>query len=519
MLPISSAGNAQQSLIWISVFALLACLSVHGKITSKEYLNVKRSDFSSDFVFGASTAAAQIEGSTESGGKGQSVWDQFVREFPEKIIDNSTLKVTIDSYKRYKQDVLALKDLGVDSYRFSIPWTRILPDGTLSGGINQEGINHYNSLINELIKHGIKPFVTLLHFDSPEALENKYGGFLNRTIVKDFKNYAEICFKTFGDRVKNWITINEPLIIAKMGYALGAAPPGRCSDRTTCPAGNSATEPYIAAHNLLLAHATVAKLYKKKYQAAQGGQIGMSLVGQYSEPYSNTLLDRYAAKRSMDFELGWFMEPLVRGHYPRSMRKIVKNRLPVFTAKEKKLVKGSFDFIGINYYTSRYAKHIAINTNAPPVSYLVDQYVNSTVDKYGVLIGPNAGGSAFIYVYPKGLYKLLKFMQKHYNQNLKIYITENGFTEKKNDSIPIPQALNDQNRIEFVQKHLYQLRKAINNGVNVKGYFYWSLFDDFEWSEGFTVRYGLYYVDYKNLNRIPKKSAKWYHDFVKSYRK
>ncbi|XP_022736810.1 beta-glucosidase 13-like [Durio zibethinus] len=532
MLPISSPGNSQQILIRISAFVLLVCLSAHGQMTqasqkkvdsalsnSTQYLNVKRSNFPSDFVFGASTAAAQIEGSTKSGGKGPSVWDQYVQKFPEKIIDKSTLEVAIDSYKRYKEDALALKDLGLDAYRFSIPWTRILPDGTLRGGINQEGINHYNSLIDELIKHGIKPFVTLMHFDSPEALENKYGGFLNHTVAKDFRDYAEICFKTFGDRVKNWITINEPLIIAKLGYTMGVAPPGRCSDRTTCPAGNAATEPYIAGHNLLLAHAAAAKLYKEKYQAAQGGQIGLTLVGQYSEPYSNTLLDRNAAKRSMDFELGWYMEPLLLGQYPLSMRRLVRDRLPVFTAKDKELVKGSFDFIGINYYTSRYAKHIPINPQAAPVSYLVDQHVNSTVDKDGVLIGPNAGGSAFIYVYPQGLYKLLKFMTEHYNKNLTIYITENGFTEKNDDSIPIPQALNDQDRIEFVQKHLFQIRTAINNGMNVKGYFYYSLFDDFEWSEGFTIRYGLYYVDFKNLKRIPKKSAKWYHDFVQGDRK
>ncbi|KAK6261908.1 hypothetical protein QUC31_007724 [Theobroma cacao] len=531
MLPLSSfsIASAQQSLIWISAFALLACLSVHGQITqasqegvdatlsnSGEYLNVKRSHFPRDFVFGASTAAAQIEGSTTFGGRGPSVWDEFVRKFPDRIIDKSNLEVAIDSYKRYKEDALALKDLGVDAYRFSIPWTRILPDGSLSGGINQEGINHYNSLINELVKHGIKPFVTLFHFDSPEALEEKYGGFLNRTIVKDFKDYAEICFKTFGDRVKNWITINEPLVIAKFGYGLGMAPPGRCSDRKACPAGNAATEPYIAVHNLLLAHATVARLYKEKYQAAQGGQIGLSLVGQYYEPYSNTLFDRVAAKRAMDFELGWFMEPLVRGEYPLSMRRLVKDRLPVFSAKEKELVKGSFDFIGINYYTARYAKNIQINPQAAPISYSADQHVNATVDKDGVLIGPSAGGSMFIYVYPKGLYKILKFMTKHYNKNLTIYITENGFTEKNDDSIPIHQAINDQPRIEFVQKHLQQLRRAINIDVNVKGYFYWSLFDDFEWTEGFSVRYGLYYVDYKNnLKRIPKKSATWYHDFVK----
>ncbi|XP_022755960.1 beta-glucosidase 12-like [Durio zibethinus] len=335
---------------------------------------------------------------------------------------------------------------------------------------------------------------------------------------KDFENNAEICFKTFGDRVKSWITINEPLVIAKFGYTIGVAPPGRCSDRTTCPAGNAATEPYIAGHNLLLAHATVASFYEYQYQAAQGGHIEMSHAGLYYKPYSDTLFDRVAAKRAMDFELGWFMEPLVRGKYPLSMRRLVKDRLSIFTEKEKKLVKGSFDFIGINYYTSRFVKNIPVNPKPAPVSFLADEHANSTVVKDRVPVGPKAGGSWFIYIYPKGLYKILKFMQKHYDRN--ITITENGVTEKKNDSIPIHQALYDQHRIEFIQKHLQQISKAINNGVNVKGYFYWSLFDDFEWSEGYGVRYGLYHIDYKNnLKRIPKKSAKWYHDFVTGDRK
>ncbi|GMJ12844.1 beta glucosidase 15 [Hibiscus trionum] len=515
---VSVPATCGKSVHCLIIFVLLACLSAHGQTTpacQKEYLNVKRSDFPIDFVFGSSTAAAQIEGSTKSEGKGPSVWDQFIREFPDKIIDKSNFDVAADSYNRYKEDVSNLKDLGVDSYRFSISWTRILHDGTLSGGINLKAIDHYNNFIDELIKNGIKPFVTIMHFDEPEALVNKYGGFLNHSIVNDFRDYAEICFITFGDRVKNWVTINEPLIMAKMGYALGVGPPGRCSDRKFCPHGNAATEPYIVAHNALLAHAAAANLYKQKYQATQGGQIGISLVAQYHEPYSDTPLDLKAAKRAMDFELGWFMEPLVRGKYPKSMRRLVKERLPVFSAEEKELVKGSFDFIGINYYSSRYAKHIPSSPNVMPPSYLVDSNVNVTVDKDGVPIGPNAGGSVFIYVYPKGLYKVLKFMKENYSKNLTIYITENGYTEKSNDNIPICQTLKDGIRIKFIQKHLYQLQKAIKKGVNVKGYFYYSLVDSFEWGEGYTVRYGLYHVDFKNLIRSPKESAEWYRKFIK----
>ncbi|KAL4325635.1 hypothetical protein GQ457_11G028500 [Hibiscus cannabinus] len=415
-----------------------------------------------------------------------------------------------------QEDALVLRDLGVDAYRFSIPWTRILPNGTLSGGINQEGIDHYNTLIDELIKIGVKPFVTLLHFDLPQALEDKYGTYLNRSIVEDFKNYAEICFKAYGDRVKHWITINEPFIVAKYGYTAGNAPPGRCSDRRECAFGNSATEPYIAIHNLLLAHATAARLYKDKYQvtimpqnfigwnmnfgflkwlnlgqqAEQGGVIGMSNVAQYYEPYSYTLADRKAARRAMEFDLGWsvkphlfsiqqfilknpkpmdticvifsrFMEPLVRGQYPPIMQKLVKDRLPVFTEEDKELIKGSFDFIGLNYYTSRYSKNIPTYPRGAPLSLFTDPRVNITAEKNGVLIGPKAEGSGILYIYPRGLYKILNFVKKHYGEDIAIYISENGVSQKRNDIIPINQVVSDEHRIEYVQKHLQQISKAI----------------------------------------------------------
>ncbi|KAL4324606.1 hypothetical protein GQ457_11G028440 [Hibiscus cannabinus] len=360
-----------------------------------------------------------------------------------------------------QEDALVLRDLGVDAYRFSIPWTRILPNGTLSGGINQEGIDHYNTLIDELIKIGVKPFVTLLHFDLPQALEDKYGTYLNRSIVEDFKNYAEICFKAYGDRVKHWITINEPFIVAKYGYTAGNAPPGRCSDRRECAFGNSATEPYIAIHNLLLAHATAARLYKDKYQVEQGGVIGMSNVAQYYEPYSYTLADRKAARRAMEFDLGWFMEPLVRGQYPPIMQKLVKDRLSVFTEEDKELIKGSFDFIGLNYYTSRYSKNIPTYPRGAPLSLFTDPRVNITAEKNGVLIGPKAEGSGILYIYPRGLYKILNFVKKHYGEDIAIYISENGVSQKRNGIIPINQVLSDEHRIEYVQKHLQQISKAI----------------------------------------------------------
>ncbi|XP_044477546.1 beta-glucosidase 24-like [Mangifera indica] len=476
-------------------------------------LNLKRSEFASDFAFGVATSAPQIEGSTKSGGKGQSVWDYFVEKNPEKIDDRGTLDA-IDSYRRYKEDVKMLKELGVNYYRFSISWPRILPNGSLSGGVNQEGIDHYNSLINELITNGITPFVTLFHFDLPQSLQEKYGGPLSRSFIDDFSDYSDVCFKAFGDRIKNWITINEPLIIARFGHDIGFAPPCRCSDRKLCSQGNSTTEPYIVSHNLLLAHATAVKLYRNKYQPTQLGQIGISLVAQYYEPYSSSVDDTAAAKRAMDFELGWYMEPLVFGEYPKIMEKIVNQRLPSFSIEEKILMKRSFDFIGINYYTSRYAKNIPIDFQAPPISSIDDRFVTELVANNVSLIGPKAEGSTYIYVYPVGLEKILVWMHKVYRRPV-IYITENGIPEKRNDSLPLNVSLEDSFRISFVRQHLHWTKKAIQLGVNVKGYFYWNAFDDFEWREGFNPRFGLYYVDYiRNLTRLPKLSATWFRGFL-----
>ncbi|KAK4856307.1 hypothetical protein QYF36_016186 [Acer negundo] len=494
--------------------ALLVC-SFSVKAQQEEELNVKRCDFARDFLFGVSTSAVQTEGSTKSGGKGPNIWDTFLDKNPGAILDGSNMETALDSYQRFKEDVKHVKDLGIDSYRFSISWTRILPNGSLSGGVNKEGIDHYNSLIDLLITYGIKPFVTILHFDFPQILEDKYGGPLSRRFVDDFKDYAEILFNTFGDRVKNWITMNEPLITAKYGYDFGMPPQGRCSDRKTCKSGNSSTEPYTVAHNLLLAHATVASLYKHKFQPIQCGLIGVTVSSLYYVPYSKSLQDRDASKRALDFEIGWFVKPLVSGDYPKTMRKIAKDRLPRFTAEEKKLVMGSTDFIGLNYYSSMYVKSIPIKFHAPPVSSIADVFVNLTAERNGVLIGSPMEGSLSSYIYPKGLQKLLNYMKKEF-KNPAVYITENGLSQNQNDSLPLEVQLNDQSRINYILRHLYRIRKAIKNGANVKGYFYWNLFDDFEWIAGYTPRYGLYHIDYKNnLTRIPKDSAEWFKHFLK----
>ncbi|KAF8715060.1 hypothetical protein HU200_027607 [Digitaria exilis] len=294
------------------------------------------------------------------GGRGPSIWDTFTHQHPDKIADRSNGDVAVDSYHRYKEDVRIMKDMGMDAYRFSISWTRILPNGSLNGGINREGVRYYNDLIDELLLKGVQPFVTLFHWDSPQALEDKYGGFLSPSIINDYKDYAEVCFKEFGDRVKHWITFNEPVSFCSLGYSSGTFAPGRCSpwEEGKCSAGDSGTEPYTVCHHQILSHAVAARLYKEKYQAAQKGNIGITLVSNWFVPFSPSKSNDDAARRAIDFMFGWFMDPLTRGDYPLSMRTLVGNRLPQFTKEQSEMVKDSFDFIGLNYYTANYADNL-----------------------------------------------------------------------------------------------------------------------------------------------------------------
>uniref|UniRef100_A0ACD5UBS0 Uncharacterized protein n=1 Tax=Avena sativa TaxID=4498 RepID=A0ACD5UBS0_AVESA len=229
---------------------------------------IDRRSFPEGFIFGTASAAYQYEGGATEGGRGPSIWDTFAHRHPEKIADRSNGHVADDSYHLYKEDVRLMKDMGMDAYRFSISWTRVLPGGTLKSGVNVEGIKYYNNLINELLSKGVQPFVTLFHWDSPQALEDKYGGFLSPNIINDYKDYAQVCFREFGDRVKHWITFNEPTKFCQGGYASGTSAPGRCSpwEKGKCGAGDSGREPYIAGHHLLLAHAATVRLYKEKYQ-------------------------------------------------------------------------------------------------------------------------------------------------------------------------------------------------------------------------------------------------------------
>ncbi|KAL2968476.1 hypothetical protein AAZX31_15G030700 [Glycine max] len=255
--------------------ALLALVTTLPSVTVGEVLSpildvasLNRTSFPKGFIFGAGSASYQYEGGANEGGKGPSIWDTFTHKYPDKIVDRSNGDVANDQYHHYKEDVGIMKYMNLDAYRFSISWSRILPKGKLNGGINQEGVKYYNNLINELIANGLQPFVTLFHWDLPQALEDEYGGFLNPRIINDFQDYAELCFKEFGDRVKYWVTLNQPYTYSTGGYANGVKAPGRCSKwlNPKCTAGDSGTEPYLVSHHQLLAHAAVVQVYKRKYQ-------------------------------------------------------------------------------------------------------------------------------------------------------------------------------------------------------------------------------------------------------------
>ncbi|KAG9441694.1 hypothetical protein H6P81_017548 [Aristolochia fimbriata] len=468
--------------------------------------------FPDDFLFGTASAAYQVEGAFLEGGKGLNNWDVFSHE-PGKILDGSNGDVAVDQYHRYLEDVDLMKDLEVNSYRFSISWARILPEGRF-GGISATGINHYNNLIDALLLKGIQPFVTLSHYDFPLELEKRYGSWLSSEIQEDFGYYADICFKAFGDRVKYWATFNEPNIVAMHGYRTGIYPPSRCSRPFgNCTNGDSETEPFIVAHNMILAHAHVVHIYRTEYQQEQGGTIGIILNTMWFEPISNCAQDIAAVERARDFLVNWFLDPIIYGKYPEKMRKLIGSKLPTFSRNDLRRLHKATDFIGINHYSSLYVKDCLLTSCQSGMgSSRSEGFACQTGIRDGVPIGePTA--MEWYYVYPQGMERLLTYLKERYD-NTPIFVAENGYPDENSPHRSIESYLQDVKRVEYMSSYLESLARAIRNGSDVRGYFVWSLVDNFEWIFGFTKRFGLFYVDFTTLKRTPKLSAFWYRDFI-----
>nr|CAD1837920.1 unnamed protein product [Ananas comosus var. bracteatus] len=418
---------------------------------------LSRRSFPPGFVFGTASSSYQYEGAVKVAGRGQTIWTHLLIHL---VIDFSNADVAVDQYHRFVEDAQLMSDMGMDAYRFSIAWSRIFPNGT--GEIDRRGIDHYNRLIDALLAKGIEPYVTLYHWDLPQALEDKYNGWLDRQIIKDYANYAETCFKAFGDRVKHWITFNEPHTFAIQGYDVGLQAPGRCSIllHLFCRAGNSATEPYIVAHNVLLSHAAVADIYRRSYKSTQHGSVGIALDVMWFEPMTNSSEDIAATQRAQDFQFGWFMDPLFFGDYPISMRTRVKNRLPRFTSDEAALIKGSLDFVGINHYTTYYAQKSSAD--------IIGRLLNDTLADSGAATLPfkdlrpigDRANSIWLYIVPRGMRSLMNYIKQKYS-NPPVFITENGMDDPNSPFISIKDALKDDKRINYHNDYLANLSAAI----------------------------------------------------------
>lgn len=454
--------------------------------------------FPNDFVWGTATSSYQIEGAVSEGGRGPSIWDRFSHD-EGRVLNGDTGDIACDHYHRVEEDIALMTEMGVGAYRFSISWSRIMPDGTLDT-INQEGIDFYNSVIDACIRHGIEPWVTLYHWDLPDNLEVSEQGWLNRTICERFADYAEVCFREFGDRVQRWITINEAWVISVLGYGQGVFAPGHISN----------SEPYLVAHHLLLAHAKAVDIYRRRFKSSQGGKIGITNNCDWREPLTDSDIDRQAAQRAVEFFLGWFADPIYLGDYPESMKLNVAERMPLITEEDRALIKGSSDFFGLNHYTTMFAAEAGDELLEQPVygngGLSEDQGINLSTDPSWDLTDMQWA------VVPWGCRKMLQWIAERYS-NPDIYITENGcaFDDPVNDA---GQVL-DQRRVEFYQSYLEECAKAIESGVNLKGYFAWSFMDNFEWASGYEKRFGLHHVDFDTLKRTPKQSAYWFRDMLK----
>ena len=449
-------------------------------ISEQSSFNLDSKDFGEDFVWGVSTAAYQIEGAHDAHGKGASIWDEFVTK-KGTIFENQHGQIACDFYNKYRDDILLMKSMNIDHFRFSLSWSRILPEGT--GRVNQKGIEFYNDVINFCLECGITPWITLYHWDLPQALE-KLGGWTNRKILDWFEDYVKICADTFGDRVKHWMVLNEPMVFTGAGYFLGVHAPGKKGLRNFIP----------SIHHAVLCQALGGRLLRKM---VPGAIIGTTFSCSQITPRSNSKKDLKAADKADALLNRLFIEPSLGLGYPDQsipvLRKIKKYERP----EDAQNSIFEFDFIGIQNYTREVVRH------SYTVPYLRAKIVKAPVRNVQTTLMDWE-------VYPPSIYEMLKKFNT-YKGVKKILITENGaaFEDTLKDG-----AVTDLERTSYLQNYLKQVHKASSEGLKVSGYFVWTFTDNFEWAEGYYPRFGLVHIDFKTLKRTIKTSGKWYRDFL-----
>lgn len=455
--------------------------------------------FENDFIFGGATAAYQAEGATKEDGKGPCIWDEYLNEPDSKFTGDKAS----DFYHKYKDDLKLSREFGVNGIRISIAWTRVIPHGV--GEVNPKGIEFYNDLIDECIKNGVEPFVTLHHFDTPLPLF-KNGDWLNRENIDHFVRFAKICFENFGDRVKKWVTFNEAWAVAQNGYIQGDFPP---NEKYNIP------KAVQIMHNMMVAHAKVVELYKSM---KLDGEIGIIHTLEGKCPITNSKEDQRAAYLDYTLSNKFMLDACFKGEYPKetidTINEIMtKNggRLKIYDGDLDVLKSASekIDFLGMNYYSSHFLKayegeseihHNGTGEKGTNIFALkgIGQRVNN----------PKVPTTDWDWpIYPKGLHDMLVRIKNDYPNYKKIYVTENGMGYKDNFE---NGKIDDAPRVDYIKQHLEAILRAKTEGVVVKGYFVWSLMDVLSWSNGYNKRYGLFYVDFDTQNRYPKKSAYWF---------
>ena len=444
--------------------------------------------FAKDFVWGAATSSYQIEGTGRDSGKGQNIWDVFTKE-PGRVYEGHTGDIACDHYHRFREDVAYMKELGLKGYRFSIDWSRVLPDGT--GKVNEKGIDFYNALIDELLEQGIEPYITLYHWELPYEIY-KRGGWMNPEIVEWFGQYARLVAERFSDRVKYFFTLNEPQCFVGLGFLQGCHAPG-----VKAPLRDT----FEMAHNALKAHGRAVQMLRA--YGKQNVQIGYAPTSGMCYPEKETPKDIEAARKALfalpddlsnwTWNVSWWSDPVILGKYPEEGMKKYEKYLPVITDEDMKLISQPIDFYGQNIYNGRC---IRMGTDGRPEEVRRPAGFPKTATNWPVT--------------PEALYWGPKFLYERYRKP--IYITENGMA--CHDTVSQDGKVHDPNRIDFLARYLKNLKRAAEE-IDIRGYFQWSLMDNFEWDKGYAERFGIIYVDFETQERIWKDSAYWYRDLIR----